>query len=54
MLDSRFIVAYGLTDEELDYLRECSEGLDFAVLMTGDYRDLMSIGHFLSVISAEN
>lgn len=53
MLDSRFIVAYGLTEEEVDYLRECSEGMEFAVLMAGDYRDLMSIGHFFSVISPE-
>lgn len=53
MLDSRYIIAYGLTSEESDYLRKCSEEIECEVLAAGDYRDLMTTGHFLSVISAD-
>lgn len=53
MLDSRYISAYGLTSEEIDYLRKCSEGIECELLTVGDYRDLMSTGHFLSIITTE-
>ena len=53
MLDSRYIIAYGLTTEESDYLRKCSEEIECEVLTARDFRDLMSTGHFLSVISAD-
>lgn len=53
MLDSRYISAYGLTSEEIDYLRKCSEGIKCELLTVGDYRDLMSTGHFLSIITTE-
>lgn len=53
MLDSRYIIAYGLTTEESDYLRKCSEEIECEVLTARDFRALMSTGHFLSVISAD-